>query len=91
MGYIIKVSCAKMPSSVKAPYKKIALIEVEHGVQSVKMISARARGVKRIIAVWDRRFSGKTANCAASRAIARACEMKAEYEQKELNNHCGIC
>ena len=48
MPYVVKVSSAKMPRGVIAPYCHIAVIETLDG-QVPKMISARARGVIRIV------------------------------------------
>ena len=67
--YIIKSSAACMPSSCKyGPYRRIAVLEVEDGVESVKMISPRARGVKRVVQTWERLYAGKTDRCAFGRA-----------------------
>lgn len=90
MGYIIKVSCAKMPSCVKAPYEKIAVLEVDPGINSVSMISTHARGVKRVVKVWDKRFAGKTSKCAARIARAEAQELCDSLNLHELNSYCGI-
>jgi hypothetical protein len=44
--YIIMTASAKMPSSCKGTYRRVAVVELEPGFTGVpKMISARARGV----------------------------------------------
>ncbi len=70
-NYIIRVSSAHMPSKVKAPYKRIALIEVEPGVTSVSQISERAKGVVRIVRTWERLHARGT-DTAYTRAMAEA-------------------
>jgi hypothetical protein len=47
----------------------------------IKMISNRARGVVRIIRVWDRLHRGKTRRCAYWRAYREAKAMVAELEK----------
>jgi hypothetical protein len=54
MPYIVQTASAKMPTSVKAPYRRIAVLEVEPGVERVAMISPRARGVVRVVDTWER-------------------------------------
>lgn len=71
MAYIIRISTAKMPINVKAPYKRIALIEVEPGIESVSMISERAKGVKRIVRTWER-LHARGKNTAYARAMVEA-------------------
>jgi hypothetical protein len=71
--FIIKSSAACMPSSCKwGPYRRVAVLEVEDGVDSVKMISPRARGVIQVVRTWERLFVGKTDRCAYERALAHA-------------------
>ena len=78
MPYIIKISAAKMPSSVRAPYKRIAVLEVEDGVTKIAMISPRARGVRRVVQVWDRvpAQSSRGANTDYGRAMAEATALR---------------
>lgn len=71
MTYIIRTSAAKMPAKVKAPYMRIALIEVEPGVESVSMISERARGVRRIVRTWER-LHARGKDTAYARAMVEA-------------------
>ena len=79
MPYVVKVSSAKMPMGVRAPYCRIAILETTDG-QVPRMISARARGVVRIVRCAERchlgfRPRGRTGaerTLAEFRAIAAA-------------------
>ena len=51
--YVILEASAKMPSSCKGRYARIAVCEVVAGTRP-KMISERARGMVRIVATWER-------------------------------------
>lgn len=70
--YIVKTSSAKMPSSCWGRYAHVAVLEVEDGVESVSMISERAKGVIRIEGVWWSRNVGKTDRCAYACALKDA-------------------
>jgi len=69
--YIVKTAAAKMPAKVKAPYRRVAVLEVTPGA-APKMISARARGVVRVVQTWERQHVGLTDRCAYQRALAEA-------------------
>jgi hypothetical protein len=56
--FIVMTASAKMPSSCKGVYRKVAILEVLKGV-TPKMISERARGVIRIVALNDRLHAGR--------------------------------
>jgi len=66
---------AQMPGSVKSPYGKVAVVELDGSGIEPKMISERARGIKRIVQVWDRQFMGKTDKCAYAIAFKEAQEL----------------
>lgn len=51
--FILKTASAKMPNSCWGRYGKIAVMEVERDVQPA-MISERAKGVIRIVELWDK-------------------------------------
>jgi hypothetical protein len=72
--YIVRTASAKMPASCKGCYRKVAVIEVEDGVVP-KMISERARGVLRIVEMWDALNVGKTDRCAYKLALLAANHM----------------
>lgn len=78
--YIVQAASAKMPGSCWGQYARVAVLEVEEGVQAVSMISERARGVVRVVRTWERLNVGKTSRCAY--AVARA---EAEELARELN------
>jgi len=88
--FIIKTSAACMPGSCWGQYRRVAVLEVEAGVESVAMISERARGVVRVVETWERRNVGPIAKrgergrCAYSRAL-----MEAEELAEQLNNGKG--
>ena len=56
--FIVMTAAAKMPSSVRARYRKVAVCEVEHGVKP-KMISERAKGTVRIVSLADKLHAGQ--------------------------------
>lgn len=67
--FIVMVASTHMPSKVKARYLKVALVEIEAGFEGKpKIISERARGVKRIVELRDRLHAGsRGGNTAAGR------------------------
>lgn len=84
--YIIMVRRSRMPSSCfgGCSYYKIGLLEVVKGARP-KMISKRAKGVVRVIRVWDRLFRGKTTNCVFSKTHKEACDLRDELEKNPVN------
>jgi hypothetical protein len=58
MPFIVQTASARMPTSVKAPYRRVAVIQVEPGYTEVAMISPRARGVVRVVETWERCHAG---------------------------------
>lgn len=70
--YLVKTAAACMPSTCWGTYRRVALIEVEDGVEDVAMISERAKGVVRVVKTWERRNVGKTDRCAYAKALAEA-------------------
>jgi len=72
MAYIVKTSSAKMPTSVKAQYRNIAILEIEDGLDDVSMISERAKGVRRIVTHYGAHHVGKTDRCAYCVTLAKA-------------------
>jgi|TARA_R100001530_G_scaffold134550_1_gene109635 hypothetical protein len=70
--FITKTATAQMPGSCWGRYGKVAVIEVEDGVEDVAMISDRARGAIRVVEVWDRQFWGKSNRCAFAIAVIEA-------------------
>jgi hypothetical protein len=74
MPYIVQTASAKMPTSVKAPYRRVAVLEVEPGITRVALISERARGVVRIVQTWERCHAGRrfSPNTAYAKALREA-------------------
>lgn len=70
--YIVMVRSAKMPTSVKAPYKRVGVVELTPGFEGEPtMLAERARGVARIVETWER-LSARGKNTAYTRALAEA-------------------
>lgn len=74
--FVVKTSAAKMPSSCKGVYRRVAVMEVEKGT-TPKMISERAKGVVRIVEIWEDLNVGRTERCAYRQALAEAEAMAA--------------
>jgi hypothetical protein len=77
-NYIVKTAAAAMPNNCWGTYRRVAVLEVQDGVADVAMISARARGVVRVHATWERLNVGHTSRCAYRRALAEAQQMAAD-------------
>ena len=77
MTYVIRTSAAHMPNSCKGVYRRVAVLEVEDGVVP-KMISPRAKGVRRVVRTWERLNVGSTERCAYRIALAQAEALAAE-------------
>jgi hypothetical protein len=80
--YIVMEASAKMPSSVRCPYKRIAVIEIEDTVYP-KMISPRAKGVRRIVRTWERLNVGRNVRSAYTVAKAEADELCDQLNKAE--------
>lgn len=88
MPYIVKHSAARMPGSCKGRYRHVAVMEIEPGTVPA-MISARARGVRRIVQTWDRCNVGQTDRCAFKRALAEADKLASQLNA--LDEHAADC
>lgn len=62
-------------------YRKVAILEVEEGLECVSMISSRAKGCVQVVAEWDRLNVGKTDKSAYYMQLADA-----EDACKKLNS-----
>lgn len=85
-NHVLRVSRAKMPGSCYggSNYYRVAVIEVEEGVDSVSMISKRAKGVRKIVRTWERVYAGQSfpnGECAASRAYQEAVTIMRELDK----------
>lgn len=72
--FVVMTVTAQGPGSSWGHHRKIAVLEVEPGT-TPKMISLRARGVIRIVKVWDRLYVGGPRS-AFARALAEAIELR---------------
>jgi hypothetical protein len=70
--YIIQTAATHMPNSCWGVYRRVAVLEVEPGIERVAMISDRARGVRSVVQTWEALNVGSTARCAYARALADA-------------------
>ena len=71
--FVVMQAAACMPNSCWGRYRKVAVVEIEDGFKGKpKMISRRAKGVARVVALWDKQSVGKTARCAFRQALAAA-------------------
>jgi hypothetical protein len=78
-NYIVKTAAAAMPNNCWGTYRRVAVLEVQDGVADVAMISARARGVVRVVATWEKCNVGHTARCAYQKALAEAHALAAAH------------
>lgn len=78
--YIVADAAAQMPQSCWGVYRRVAILEVDQGLESVAMISFRARGVVRVVRTWERLHVGSTERCAYRLALREA-----EAEADALN------
>ena len=82
--YIVRHSAAAMPGSCWGTYRRIAILELVNGGVNPRMISARARGVKRVVQTWEKLNVGKHAPsgaCAFSRAWQEATALCADLNR----------
>ena len=76
--FVVMTASTHMPNSVRAPYRRVAVVELTEAGVVPKMISLRARGVARIVCTWERLSVGLTDRCAYRRGLAEAVAMAAE-------------
>lgn len=90
MTAIVMTAPAKMPSSVKARYRRVAVVKLdpawaaEHPGETPKRICERARGVKEIVKTWERLLVWQTEGCAYQRALAEAYDLAHEINSAAL-------
>ena len=80
--HVVLTAAAQMPGSCWGVYRRVAVAEVEIDAEgepvSPKMISKRARGLVRLVEVWEALNVGKVhrrggeGRCAYTRALAEA-------------------
>ena len=69
--FVVMTAAAKMPSSVKARYRRVAVVETD-GESVPRQIHPNHRAVKRIVRTWERLNVGLTTRSAYYRALAEA-------------------
>jgi hypothetical protein len=73
---------AHMPSGVKAPYRRVGVVELAPGQEDEpKLLSPRARGIVRVVETWER-LHARGANTAFHRAMAEAEALAAKLNQE---------
>lgn len=70
--YIVQCAAASMPQSCWGRYRRVGVLEVPAGVQSVGMISERDREVIQVVETWEKLNVGSTERCAYQRALTEA-------------------
>ena len=82
--FITMSASANMPNSCWGQYGRCAVVELEPGFVGVpKMISERARGIKRIVALWDR------LNCGGRYSASGIAWTEAQDLCQDLNGEWG--
>ena len=69
--FLVMTSSAKMPSSVKAHYRNVAVVETD-GTRYPAMISEHARGLVRVVSYRGRLNVGKCVRSAYALALEEA-------------------
>jgi len=81
--YIVMTATASMPASCWGRYRRVAVVELEAGFDEMpKMISPRARGISRIVRIWESLNVGLTKRCAYRVALAEAEGLAAKLEEE---------
>ena len=81
--FIVQSASASMPASVKAPYRRVAVLEVNDDLEGpASMISTHSRDVVKVVETWERCHAGW--DNGPRTAFARA-EVDAEKLAAKLN------
>tara|TARA_R110000824_G_scaffold380072_2_gene572305 strand:- start:131 stop:388 length:258 start_codon:yes stop_codon:yes gene_type:complete len=71
--HIVMTAAASMPASCWGQYKRVAVVELDPGFDAMpKMISTHAKGINKVVRVWENLNVGKTDRCAYGVALAEA-------------------
>ncbi|MCS3727240.1 hypothetical protein [Bradyrhizobium betae] len=70
--WIVMTASGQMPSRCKGRYRRVAVVEIEEAGIVPKMISERAKGVRRIVRDYGPKSVGKTEACAYQRTLVVA-------------------
>lgn len=91
--HIVQTASAQMPSSVRHPYRRVAVLELEDGVErAVLGIRPTGPGVVRVVVTWERLNVGTTARSAYGRALAEATALAARLNRDAgASGACHVC
>lgn len=70
--FLVLSSAARMPGRFSSRYRRVGVVEALAGAPRPKMLSARARGVVRVVQTWERLHVGRTPRAAYQAALADA-------------------
>lgn len=84
--FIVQTAAACMPSSCWGRYRRVAVLEVQPGIETVSMISGRARGVIRIVKTWEKCNVGTTRRCMYEQAVQAAYDLAFELNLRAERN-----
>lgn len=76
MPYVVMTASTRAPNKARGPYRRVAVVETNLAPGELpSMIAPHARGVVRIIEVWEKMFVGKTRNSQYFKALDDAEEL----------------
>jgi hypothetical protein len=87
MPYIVQTAATTPSATCWGTYRRVAVLEVDPGVESVKMISTHARGVNAIVKLWENCNVGSTERCAYRVALAEAADLAARLNLLERHEN----
>ncbi len=85
--FIVQTAAANMPASCWGRYGKVAVLEVDAGLEFVHAITDRSRGCHQVVAVWDRLNIGSTDRCAFAIAEDEAYNYAAALNKQAERRH----
>jgi len=85
--YVVKVSAARMPASCWGRYVRVGVMEMAASAPAPAMLSARAKGCRRVVETWERLHVGRTSRASDAIAIAEAHALAAALRRRAAR-HC---
>lgn len=83
--YIVMDKAACMPASCWGSYRRVAVVEIDEDFVGVpRMISERAKGVRRIVRTWEKLHAGRTSRSVYQQALAEANALAAELNKSNI-------
>jgi len=70
--FIVQSASASMPQSCWGRYRRVCVLEVAEGIESVGRISERDREVVQVVETWEKLNVGTTERCAYEKALTAA-------------------